>query len=338
MTRTISYLDALAEALEHELSRDPSVVVFGEDTIGGTGCDGTLGHAWGPSKGLHEKFPQQIFDAPITEAAFVGAAVGAAATGLRPVADVLFVDFTAVCFDQILNQAAKLRYMVGGKARVPLVLRVLWGTGMRRGAQHSQALYPIFAHIPGLKVVVPATPADAKGLLISAIRDDDPVIFFEHKMLYFSRGEVPEAAYAIPLGKAKVVREGADCTIVAIGRMVGEAQRAAEELAGRGIECEIIDPRTVSPLDIQTVYDSVGDTGHLVVADEANPRCGTASDIAALVAENAFSALRGPVQMVTAPHCPTPFSPALEDSYPPTADDIVAAVEAATSLSVHSTQ
>jgi acetoin:2,6-dichlorophenolindophenol oxidoreductase subunit beta len=336
MTRVATYLDALAEALEQEMQRDPSVVVFGEDTIGGTGCDGSLGHAWGPSKGLHEKFPQQVFDAPITEAAFVGAAVGAAATGLRPVADLLFVDFAGVCFDQILNQAAKLRYMVGGKARVPLVLRVLWGSGMRRGAQHSQALYPIFAHIPGLKVVVPSSPADAKGLLISAIRDDDPVIFFEHKMLYFVPGEVPTEPYAIPLGEANVVREGTDCTIVAIGRMVGEALQAAGDLAGRGIECEIIDPRTVSPLDAQTIYRSVQHTGHLVVADEANPRCGTAGDIAALVAENAFGALRGPVRMVTAPHSPTPFSPVLEDAYAPTAGDIVAAVEAAMGLSVHS--
>lgn len=337
MTRIISYLDALAEALEQEMQRDPSVVVFGEDTIGGTGCDGTLGHAWGPSKGLHEKFPKQVFDAPITEAAFVGAAVGAAATGLRPVADVLFVDFAGVCFDQILNQAAKLRYMVGGKARVPMVLRVLWGSGMRRGAQHSQALYPIFAHIPGLKVVVPSTPADAKGLLISAIRDDDPVIFFEHKMLYFSRGDVPAEPFTIALGEAKVVREGGDCTIVAIGRMVGEALLAAEELAGRGVECEVIDPRTLSPLDTQTLYRSVRRTGHLVVADEANPRCGTAGDIAALVAANAFSALRGPVQMVTAPHAPTPFSPVLEDAYAPSAGDIVAAVEAAIGLTIHST-
>lgn len=328
MARILSYLEALAEALEQEMRRDPTVVVFGEDTIGGTGCDGTLGHAWGPSKGLHEKFPAQVFDAPITEAAFVGAAVGAAATGLRPVADLLFVDFAGVCFDQVLNQAAKLRYMFGGKARVPMVLRALWGTGMRRGAQHSQALYPIFAHVPGLKVVVPATPADAKGLLVSAIRDDDPVVFFEHKMLYFSRGEVPAEPYAIPLGQARVVREGDDCTIVAIGRMVGQAEQAAVELAEHGIECEIVDPRTISPLDTETLYRSVRRTGHLIVVDEANPRCGTAADIAAQVAENAFSALRGPVRMVTAPHTPTPFSPVLEDAYAPSTKDIVAAVEA----------
>lgn len=326
MRRILSYLEALSEGLRQELEADPTVVVFGEDNIGGTGCDGALGNAWGPTKGLHEKYPAQVFDAPITEAAFVGAAVGAAATGLRPVADLLFIDFAGVCFDQIINQAAKLRYMTGGKASVPLVLRALWGTGMRRGAQHSQALYPIFTHVPGLKVVVPATPADAKGLLISAIRDDDPVVFFEHKMLYFSRGEVPEEPYAVPLGQASVVRQGTDCTIVAIGRMVGAALASAQQLAGQGIECEVIDPRTLSPLDDQAIYASVRRTGRLVVADEANPRCGVASDIISLVATNAFDALRAPMRTVTAPHSPTPFSPILEDAYAPAAADITAAV------------
>jgi pyruvate/2-oxoglutarate/acetoin dehydrogenase E1 component len=326
MTREISYLEAVGEALEQELSRDASVVVFGEDNIGGTGCAGRLGNAWGPTKGLHEKFPGRILDTPITESAFVGAAVGAAATGLRPVVDLLFVDFAGVCFDQILNQAAKLRYMVGGKARVPLVLRAMWGTGMRRGAQHSQALYPIFAHIPGLKVVVPATPADAKGLMAAAIRDDDPVVFFEHKMLYFSRGEVAEQPYEVPLGAARIVRRGSDCTIVAIGRMVAEAVAAADVLAADGIECEVVDPRTVSPLDTRTLYDSVRRTGRLVVVDEANPRCGVAGDIASSVAEHAFDALRGPVRTVTAPHAPTPFTPTLEDAYAPSAEHISAAV------------
>jgi len=326
MARIISYLEALSEALEQELWRDPSVVVFGEDNVGGTGCEGKLGNAWGPTKGLHEKFPDRVFDTPITESAFVGAAVGAAATGLRPVVDLLFVDFAGVCFDQILNQAAKLRYMVGGKASVPLVLRAMWGAGMRRGAQHSQALYPMFAHIPGLKVVVPSTPADAKGLMAAAIRDDDPVVFFEHKMLYFSRGPVDPEPYEIPLGKAKVVRLGGDCTIVALGRMVSEAMNAAETLAADGIECEVVDPRTVSPLDTETICDSVRRNHHLVVVDEANQRCGFAGDVASVVAEQAFDALRGPVRMVTSPHVPTPFNPALEDAYVPSAEQIVAAV------------
>jgi acetoin:2,6-dichlorophenolindophenol oxidoreductase subunit beta len=329
VARVLSYLDAIGEALAQEMRRDLAVVVFGEDNIGGTGTDGKLGNAWGPTKGLHEEFPDQIFDTPITEAAFVGAAVGAAATGLRPVADLLFVDFAGVCFDQILNQAAKLRYMVGGKASVPLVLRAMWGAGMRRGAQHSQALYPIFAHIPGLKVVVPASPADAKGLMITAIRDNDPVLFFEHKMLYFSHGVVPEAPYEIPFGRARVVRDGEDCTIVAIGRMVAEAETAAARLSSEGLSCEVIDPRTVSPLDEETIYTSVRRTGHLVVVDESTPRCSVASDIASLVAQNAFDTLRGPVRMVTSPHAPTPFAPVLEDIYAPSAERIAEAVRAA---------
>jgi acetoin:2,6-dichlorophenolindophenol oxidoreductase subunit beta len=329
VTRAIPYVQAISEALEQEMTADPTVVMFGEDSVGGMGCDGTLGHAWGPTKGLHEKFPGRILDTPITEAAFVGAAVGAAATGLRPVADLLFVDFAGVCFDQLLNQAAKLRYMSGGKAKVPMVVRTLYGTGMRRGAQHSQTLYPLFAHIPGLKVVVPSNPHDAKGLMASAIRDDDPVLFFEHKMLYFIPGPVPAEPYAIPLGEAAVVRPGDHCTVVALGRMVQFAQQAAAELAATGIECEVIDPRTVSPLDTATIYASVEKTGRLVVADEANPRCGLAADIAARVAQDRFDALRGPVRMVTPPHSPQPFSPVLEDAYLPGPGHIVTAVRTA---------
>jgi pyruvate dehydrogenase E1 component beta subunit len=325
--RVLSYLEALNEALRLEMEHDPSVVVFGEDNIGGTGCDGTLGHAWGPTRGLHVPFPGQIFDAPITEAAFVGAAVGAAATGLRPVADLLFVDFAGVCFDQILNQAAKLRYMVGGKAKVPLVIRSMWGTGMRRAAQHSQALYSLFTHIPGLKVVAPSNPVDAKGLLAASIQDDDPVIFFEHKLLYFgSRGVVPEERYTIPLGEAKVVREGDDVTVVAVGRMVHEATKAAETLAEQGIQAEVIDPRTLSPFDFETVYASVEKTSRLVVVDESNPRCSIATDIAGNVAEHRFSSLSSAVRTVTGPHAPVPFSGPLEDAYPPNAGKIVDAV------------
>jgi pyruvate dehydrogenase E1 component beta subunit len=325
--RVLSYLEALNEALAQEMAADPSVVVFGEDNIGGTGCDGTLGHAWGPTRGLHTRFPDKVFDAPITEAAFVGAAVGAAATGLRPVADLLFVDFAGVCFDQILNQAAKLRYMVGGKAKVPLVLRAMWGTGMRRGAQHSQSLYSLFAHIPGLKVVAPSNPVDAKGLLAASIQDDDPVVFFEHKMLYFgSRGVVPEDRYTIPLGEASVVREGKDATIVAIGRMVHESLAAAEQLSRTGIECEVVDPRTLSPFDFDMVYASVEKTGRLVVVDESSPRCSIATDIAGTVAEHRFGALAAAVRTVTGPHAPVPFSPVLEDAFAPGAAQIADAV------------
>jgi acetoin:2,6-dichlorophenolindophenol oxidoreductase subunit beta len=326
MTRVITYMDAIAEALEQEMRRDPTVIAFGEDSIGGMGCEGELGNAWGPTKGLHEKLPGRVLDAPITEAAFMGAAVGAAATGLRPVADLLFVDFAGVCFDQFVNQAAKLRYMSGGKAKVPMVVRAMWGTGLRRAAQHSQALLPLFAHIPGLKVVAPATAYDAKGLLAQAIRDDNPVIFFEHKMLYFVPGEVPEEPYTIPFGQAARVREGGDCTVVASGRMVHVALEAAADLATGGTECDVIDLRTISPLDEQAIYASVGRTGRLVVVDEANPRCGIAAEIAGLVAQHCFGALRAPVRTVTAPHAPVPFSPALEDAYAPSPGQVAAAV------------
>jgi pyruvate dehydrogenase E1 component beta subunit len=220
--------------------------------------------------------------------------------------------------------------MFGGKARVPMVIRTMWGAGIRAASQHSQSLYSIFTHVPGLKVAVPSNPYDAKGLLISAIRDDDPVIFFENKVLYTMEGEVPEESYTIPFGEANLVREGDDVSIVAIGRMVGMAQQAAEELAADGIEAEIVDLRTTSPLDEDTVYESVEKTGRLVVVDEDNPRCGMAADIAALVAQNSFDDLRAPVQMVTAPHTPPPFTPALEDLYVPSAAQIADAVRKTT--------
>src|SRR5690606_6664716 len=263
---------------------------------------------------------------PISESAFIGAAIGGAISGIRPVAELMFVDFMGVCFDQIFNQAAKFRYMFGGKAKTPVVIRTMYGAGIRAAAQHSQALYPIFTHIPGLKVVVPSNPYDAKGLLIQAIRDDDPVIFFEHKVLYTMEGDVPEESYTIPFGEAAYVREGDDVTIVALGRMVSMAQQAAETLAAEGIECEIVDPRTTSPLDTETIYESVEKTGRLVVVDEAYPRCGFASDVAALVAQDCFSALTAPIRMVTAPHAPVPFSPTLEDAFVPSPDRIAAAV------------
>ena len=242
----------------------------------------------------------------------------------------MFVDFMGVCFDQIFNQAAKFRYMFGGKAVTPMVIRTMCGAGIRAASQHSQALYPIFTHIPGLKVVVPSNPYDAKGLLIEAIRDDDPVIFFEHKVLYTMEGDVPEEAYTIPFGEANVVREGGDVTIVALGREVGMALEAAEKLAADGIECEIIDPRTTSPLDEETIFESVRETGRLVVVDEAHPRCGMAADIAARVAQECWDDLEAAPQMVTAPHTPVPFSPVLEDLYVPGADRIEEAVRATT--------
>jgi pyruvate/2-oxoglutarate/acetoin dehydrogenase E1 component len=236
------------------------------------------------------------------------------------------VDFMGVCFDQIYNQAAKFRYMFGGKAVTPMVIRTMYGAGIRAAAQHSQSLYPIFTHVPGLKVVVPSNPYDAKGLMIGAIRDDDPVIFFENKVLYSVEGEVPEEPYSIPLGEAEFVREGDDVTIVAIGRMVGMAEQAAAALADEGIECEIVDPRTTSPLDEDTIYESVENTGRLVVVDESYPRCNMATDIVALVAQNCFNHLKSAPKMVTAPHTPPPFSPTLEDLYVPDPEKVAAAV------------
>ncbi|MGE5636133.1 MAG: alpha-ketoacid dehydrogenase subunit beta [Nocardioidaceae bacterium] len=329
MARRITFQQAINEALGQEMERDPSVVLFGEDVVGGSGAPGeddAWGGVLGVTKGLYPRFPDRVLDTPISESAFVGAAAGAAASGLRPVVELMFVDFVGVCLDQIFNQAAKFRYMFGGKAVTPMVIRTMFGAGIRAASQHSQALYPIFTHIPGLKVAVPATPYDAKGLLIAAIRDDDPVIFLEHKVLYTIEGDVPEEPYAIPLGEASIVREGGDVTVVALGRMVHLAEQAAEELQGEGIDCELIDPRTTSPLDDETILESVEATGRLVVVDEASPRCGMAADIVAKVSQEAFSDLQAAPRMVTPPHSPVPFSPVLEDAYVPTPAAIADAV------------
>ena len=334
MARKLSFRQAINEALTQEMTRDPRVILMGEDVSGGTGSPGEQ-DAWGGplgvTKGLHSKFgAARVLDTPISESGFIGAAVGAAAAGLRPVAELMFVDFMGVCFDQIFNQAAKFRYMFGGKATTPVVIRTMFGGGFRAAAQHSQCLYSIFTHIPGLKCVVPSSPYKAKGLLIQAIRDDDPVIFFEHKMLYDVEEEVPEGAYTIPFGEANILRDGKDVTVVALGRMVTLAMQAAQALAKEGIQCEVIDPRTTSPLDMDTIVESVGNTGRLVVVDESHPRCNMATDIAAVVAQEAFDSLKAPVRMVTGPHTPVPFSPALEDLYLPSADKIAAAVRQAT--------
>jgi pyruvate/2-oxoglutarate/acetoin dehydrogenase E1 component len=329
LARKITYMQAINEALDQEMERDETVVVFGEDNAGGAGSPGeddAWGGVMGVTKGLYGKYPGRVLDTPISESAFIGAAAGAACSGLRPVAELMFVDFFGVCMDQIYNQAAKFRYMFGGKARTPMVIRTMYGAGIRAASQHSQCLYPIFTHIPGLKVVVPSNPYDAKGLLIASIRDDDPVIYFENKVLYSVEGEVPEAPYTIPLGEAEYVRDGEDVTIVAIGRMVSMAEQAAEALADEGIECEIVDPRTTSPLDEETIYESVENTGRLVVVDEANPRCSLAADIVARVAENCFEDLKAAPKMVTAPHTPPPFSPTLEDLYVPDPERVAAAV------------
>lgn len=325
-----SFRSALNEALHQEMAADPRVVLFGEDVTGGKGGDGEAdawGGAFGVSKGLLGAFgPGRVLDTPITESAFVGAAAGAALTGLRPVVEIMFIDFIGVCLDQVMNQAAKFRYMFGGRTTTPMVLRATFGGGARSASQHSQALYPILTHIPGLKVVIPSNPADAKGLLIQAIRDDDPVVFLEHKMLYDEMGEVPDKPYAIPFGEARVVREGGHATIIALGRMVGRAEEAARILAGEGIQVAIIDPRTTSPLDADTILEFAEATGRVVVVDEASPRCGMAADIAALIVEEAFHALKAPILKVTPPHTPVPYAPSLEDAYLPDAAKIAAAV------------
>jgi pyruvate dehydrogenase E1 component beta subunit len=325
-----SYRQAINEAIREEMRRDPRVILVGEDVAGGAGGSGS-NDAWGgpmaTSKGLIGEFgPQRVIDTPISETAILGMAAGAALTGLRPIVDLSFLDFFAVAFDQVLNQMAKFRYIFGGKSRTPLVVRAMYGAGYRAGAQHSQALYPILTHIPGLKVVLPSSPYDVKGLLIQAIRDDDPVFFLEHKTFYDMKEEVPDESYTIPFGKANVRSEGKDVTIVALGKMVHVAGQAVASLKKAGVEATLIDPRTTSPLDEDAILKSVEATGRLVVVDEASPRCGLAGDIAAMVCERAFAALRAPIRRVTPPHTPVPFSPTLEDAYLPSAAKVEAAV------------
>jgi acetoin:2,6-dichlorophenolindophenol oxidoreductase subunit beta len=326
----ISFRQALNDALRSEMRRDSRVVIIGEDVAGGaggTGVDDAYGGIMGVTRGLVGEFGRaRVIDTPISESAIVGMAAGAALTGLKPVAELMFVDFLGVCLDQILNQAAKFRYMFGGKARTPLVIRAMFGAGFNAGAQHSQCLYSFFTHIPGLKVVIPSTPYDAKGLLIQAIRDEDPVIFLEHTKLYDTEGEVPAESYTVPFGEADVLREGDDVTIVALARMTHFALEAASRLAEKGIEATVIDPRTTSPLDEDTILESVAATGRLLVVDESNPRCSVASEIAAVVAERGFRDLKAPILRVTAPHTPVPFSPVLERAYIPDSAAIEAAV------------
>ncbi|MBY6261358.1 alpha-ketoacid dehydrogenase subunit beta [Azospirillum sp. 412522] len=330
MSRKISMKQAINEALDLEMRRDPTVIVMGEDIVGGTGAKGeddAWGGVLGVTKGLYAKHGDRLMDTPLSESAYIGAAIGAAACGLRPVAELMFLDFMGVCFDQIFNQAAKFRYMFGGKAETPVVIRGMVGAGFRAAAQHSQMLTPLFTHIPGLKVVCPSNAYDAKGLLIQSIRDNDPVIFCEHKNLYGLECEVPAESYAIPFGEANVLRDGDDVTIVSYGLTVHRAMEAATALAKDGTEAEVIDLRTLSPIDWDTIVESVERTGRLVVVDEAHPRCNLATDIAAFVGQNAFGALKAGIQMVTAPHTPVPFAPSLEDLYVPSADSIASAVK-----------
>jgi pyruvate/2-oxoglutarate/acetoin dehydrogenase E1 component len=322
--RQLTYAEALNEALREEMRRDPAVFVMGEDVAGWGG-----GGVFGVTRGLVEEFgAERVRDTPISEEAIAAVAVGSAATGSRPVAEIMYVDFIGLAMEPIVNQAAKLRYMFGGKARVPLVIRAQEGAGRGNAAQHSQSLEAWFCHIPGLKVVTPSTPVDAKGLLKSAIRDDNPVIFLEHKVLYFSKGPVPEGEYTMPLGVADIKREGRDVTIVGIHTMVGKALKAADELAQEGIDVEVIDPRTLVPLDTNAIVESVKKTGRLIVSHEAYTRGGYAAEIISEVIEAAFDYLDAPPLRVCARDVPVPYSAVLETAALPQVENLVATARA----------
>lgn len=316
-----SYRQAINEALRDAMQSDDRVIIIGEDVA-------SMGGVFGVTQGLAETFgTERVIDTPIAETSIIGAASGAALTGLRPIAELMFVDFVGVCWDQIYNQAAKFRYMFGGQQKTPLVIRTACGAGLRAASHHSQTLFPMFTATPGLHVVMPSNAYAAKGLLASAIKSDDVVIFLEDKTLYDSKCEVPDEAYEIPLGQAKIIREGTDVTIVAFSKMVNTALKAADELSKQGISCELIDPQCSSPFDKQAVLNSVSKTHKLIIVEEAPPRCNLACDVAAMVAEEGFSHLRAPIKRVTAPHTPIPYAPDLEDDYIPQAKDIILSVQ-----------
>lgn len=322
-TRELTYVQAWSEAIAECMRDDPNVFVAGEDV-------GAYGGVFGSFKGLQAEFGEErVVDTPISEQAIVGLGVGASVAGLRPIVDLMFMDFTAVAMDQIVNQAAKLKYMFGGKAVLPLTITTFGGAGLGAAAQHSQSLEAWICHIPGLKVVQPTSPYDVKGLLIAAIRDDNPTYVVGNKLMLGVTGPVPEEAYEIPLGVANVVREGTDCTIVATGRMVVEAGEAAKKLAEDGIECEVIDPRTLQPLDTATIVESARKTNRVVVAHEAVRFGGIGAEMAAQIQEEAFDHLDSPVIRVGAPFSPVPFSPALEQHYVPSRKTIAEGVRTA---------
>jgi len=318
--KQMTYAEAIRDGLRVEMKRDPSVYIAGEDV-------GIYGGVFGVTAGLMEEFgPGRVLDTPISETAIVGHAVGAAAAGLRPIVDVMFIDFMGICLDELFNQAAKMRYMFGGKAKIPLVLNTSCGAGISAAAQHSQSLEAWFAHIPGIKTVMPSMPADAKGLMVAAIRDDNPVMFIGHKQLMALEGEVPEGEYLQPLGKAEVKREGSDVTIVAWSLMVHKALAAAIALAGEGVNVEVLDLRTLVPLDKDAILKSVAKTSKLVIVHEAVRTGGFGGEIAAIVAEEGFDLLDAPIKRVTAPDTPIPFSPVLESAFLPNEEKIIKAV------------
>ena len=332
-TRQLTYTAAGNEAIHQEMARDPKVFIMGEDIAGAAGrADQGFVDAWGGpfrlTKRLVVEFGEErVRDTPISEAGFIGAGVGAAATGMRPIVDLMFVGFMGVCGDQIFNNAAKIHYMFGGKVKLPLTIMTGIGAGTSSAAQHSESLYSVFTHFPGLKCVVPSDAYTMKGMMTAAIRDDDPVIVFNHKLLMAVRSErdVPEEPYALPIGKSNVAREGSDVTLVGIGYTTTLCHQAADELEAQGYSAEVIDLLWVSPLDNETIVKSVKKTRKVVVVDEDYPRCSIASDVSALVAEEAFDYLDAPPRRVTPPHTSVPYSPALEELYLPSKDKVVEA-------------
>jgi pyruvate/2-oxoglutarate/acetoin dehydrogenase E1 component len=315
------YREALNAALREEMERDSSVFIMGEGIA-------ERGGSYQVTAGLLDAFgPKRVFDTPIAEASFTGAGVGAAITGMRPVVEILFIDFSTLALDQLVNQAAKYKFMSGGKGSVPLVVRTQGGSGHSLAAQHSQSLEAWFYHVPGLKVVMPSTPADAKGLLKSAIRDDEPVIFIEHKSLYTTKGAVPDDEYMVPLGVGDIKRIGNDVTIVAWSHMAVKAMEAARQLSALGIEAEVVDPRTLVPLDKDIICTSVRKTGHVLIAQEAIRRGGVASDIASIIQEEVFDYLDAPVTIVAGVNTPMPYNKKLEEVSVPQVADIVQVVQ-----------
>ncbi|OGO35476.1 MAG: hypothetical protein A2147_04755 [Chloroflexi bacterium RBG_16_57_8] len=307
--------------MREEMLADENVILLGEDV-------GRYGGAFKVSQGLWDEFGEErVIDTPLSEAAIAGAAVGAALTGMRPIAEIMYIDFMTIAMDQIVNQAAKMKYMFGGKAVLPVVFRTQEGGGKSNGAQHSQCLEAWFMHVPGIRVVIPSTPYDAKGLLKSSIREDNPVVFIEHKMLYGVKGPVPENDYLVPLGRAEVKREGRDVTLVAISMMVHKALKAAEALSREGIEAEVIDPRTLAPLDEDSIINSVKKTGRLVIVHEACKRGGVGGEIASIAAEEAFDYLDAPIKRLGALEVPIPYAPHLASAVVPDEERIVAAVK-----------
>ena len=328
-TRKLTFMGAINEAIDQSMEQDENVILIGTDVSGGAGVkhikdDDTFGGVFGVTKGLAKKYSRnRVIDTPIAEHITLSAGVGAAATGLRPIAELMFNDFLGFGLDPILNQGAKMRYMFGGKAKIPLVVRTVHGAGAGAAAQHSQSLYNVFAAIPGVKVVVPSNPYDAKGLLMAAVQDDNLVVFSEDKTLLGQKGNVPEEPYTVDIGKARVVCEGEDLSIVAIGKMVAVAEETADRLKDDNISVEVIDLRTVSPWDEETVLTSVKKTGRLIVIDESNPQCNVAGDIASVMGDRAFDYLDGPIKKVTAPDTPVPFAANLEQAYIPNADKVL---------------